>query len=611
MSNSRIEHICKDRLYNNVLVKGISGSGKSTYLIKRINEYINKYSVEDGDSILVLFKNKLSKAIGLKLFEEQEREETLFSFLDIKVDFYTYDELINNFLARKNIKLCNNDKKRELLLKSINEIKKDKKNSKIFRSSNMDNIEKEICEIISTNISKEQYVEGRRRVSYVKAKKGSYNRELLYNISQIFRNLVIENNLYIEGVIDVEVIERFLDSNDIYTHIAIDDGEFFTEKQRKFIYALRKNKNISTITITSKRNIKDISFEKTYTLRNNIRSSEEINNLIKGIKGNKNTSEKGINKPHHFLYEDIGKSFLAIRDLIKNDISLKYKYEDIIVLFKSEEELKKGKLYFVNSKIPCRRIKNSLETTGDKVRLAVGNDVLGISSKVVIVTNFNNESYKTIKEKKILIDEISMAENELYLVGYGKESKFINKLPIGMLEDRRFVSNKGIESFAYVDCKKNKVVNLLRDISAPKNIIINSNGKEEELKDSKVSKVKVFSHIAAGMPIFISEEETGEMYLPSDVLTKNKEHFILTIDGDSMINAGIDDGDKVVIERNNTIENGEICAVEIDGNATLKTVKIANGMATLISENDNYAPMNFSLNEIRIIGQAVGIIKNN
>ena len=101
------------------------------------------------------------------------------------------------------------------------------------------------------------------------------------------------------------------------------------------------------------------------------------------------------------------------------------------------------------------------------------------------------------------------------------------------------------------------------------------------------------------------------MYLPQSVLTKNKEHFILTIEGDSMINAGINNGDKVVIERNNTVENGDICAVEIDGNATLKTVKIKGGMATLISENDNYAPMNFKLNEIRIIGQAVGIIKNN
>ena len=611
MLNSRIEVMCKDRLYNNILVKGVSGSGKSTYLINRVNEYINKYSVEDGDSILVLFKNKLSKAIGLKLYEEQEREETLFSFLDIKVDFYTYDELVENLLKIKNINLCTDDKKRELLLESIDIIKKDIKNSKIFRMSNIENIEKEICEIISSNISKEQYIEGRRKVSYVKAKKNSHNRELLYNVSEIFKNLILKNNVYIKDVIDIEIIEKFLDNNDIYTHIAIDDGDFLTEKQRKFIYTLRKDSSISTVTITSKKNIKDISFEKTYNLRNNIRSSEEINNLIKSFKGNKNISEENINRPHHLIYDDMGKSFLAIRDLIKNNISLKYKYEDIIVLFKNEEELKKGKLYFVNSKIPCRRIKNSLYSNGDKIKLAVFDDVLGISSKVVIVTNFNNENYSTIKEKKILIDEISMAENELYLVGYGRESKFVNKLPIGVLEDRRFVSNKGIESFTYVDCKKNKVINLLRDISAPKNMLINVNGKEEELADSEVSKVKVFSHIAAGMPIFISEEETGEMYLPKSVLTKNKEHFILTIDGDSMVNVGINNGDKVVIERNNTVENGDICAVEIDGNATLKTVKIESGMATLISENDNYAPMNFGLNEIRIIGQAVGIIKNN
>ena len=160
----------------------------------------------------------------------------------------------------------------------------------------------------------------------------------------------------------------------------------------------------------------------------------------------------------------MGKSFLAIRDLIKNNLSLKYKYEDILVLFKNEEELKKGKLHFINSKIPCRRVKNSLDSNGDKVKLAVFNDVLGISSKVTIVTNFNNENYCTNKDKKILLDEIAIAENELYLIGYGRESKLINNLPLGVLEDKRFISNRGIESFTYVDCKKNKVINLLRDI---------------------------------------------------------------------------------------------------------------------------------------------------
>ena len=611
MLNSRIDIMSKDRLYNNILVKGVSGSGKSTYLINRVNEYINKYSVEDGDSVLVLFKNKLSKAIGLKLFEKREREETLFSFLDIKVDFYTYDELVENLLKIKEINLCSDDQKRKILLEAIDSIKKDLRNSKIFRSSNIENIEKEVCEILSSNIDEKQYIEGRRRVSYVNAKKNSHNRELLYNVSQEFKKLLIQNNIYIKDVVDVEIIEKLLNSNDIYTHIAIDDGEFLTDKQRKFIYTLRKDSNISTITITSKKNIKDVAFEKTYNLRNNIRSSEEIKNLIKGFKGNKNITEEKSNPPHHFIYDDMGKSFLAIRDLIKNNLSLKYKYEDILVLFKNEEELKKGKLHFINSKIPCRRVKNSLDSNGDKVKLAAFNDVLGISSKVTIVTNFNNENYCTNKDKKILLDEIAIAENELYLIGYGRESKLINNLPLGVLEDKRFISNRGIESFTYVDCKKNKVINLLRDISAPKNMIINVNGKEEELYDSELSRVKVFSHIAAGMPIFISEEETGSMYLPQSVLTKNKEHFILTIEGDSMINAGINNGDKVVIERNNTVENGDICAVEIDGNATLKTVKIKGGMATLISENDNYAPMNFKLNEIRIIGQAVGIIKNN
>ena len=86
--------------------------------------------------------------------------------------------------------------------------------------------------------------------------------------------------------------------------------------------------------------------------------------------------------------------------------------------------------------------------------------------------------------------------------------------------------------------------------------------------------------------------------------------FALTCKGDSMINAGIRDGDIVYIRKQETLDNGQIAAVLIDGEeATLKRFYYVNGMVSLNAENPSYSPMVFVGEEaaaIRILGLVVG-----
>ncbi len=114
----------------------------------------------------------------------------------------------------------------------------------------------------------------------------------------------------------------------------------------------------------------------------------------------------------------------------------------------------------------------------------------------------------------------------------------------------------------------------------------------------------LLGEIAAGAPIYADED--AELVYCDDSLGCD---FALRIRGDSMIGARIHSSDLVFIRSQDDVDDGEIAAVVVDGEATLKRVyHIKNGVQ-LISENPRYAPMIFTLEEcdsIRILGKAVG-----
>lgn len=117
-------------------------------------------------------------------------------------------------------------------------------------------------------------------------------------------------------------------------------------------------------------------------------------------------------------------------------------------------------------------------------------------------------------------------------------------------------------------------------------------------------KIPLLGTIACGEPIAAVENIEEYISIPKDI----SGDFALTCKGDSMINARIFDGDIVYIRQQPTVENGEIAAVLIDGEATLKRVRLFDDHISLEPENPMYKPLvywNEEMNTVRILGKAV------
>ena len=127
-------------------------------------------------------------------------------------------------------------------------------------------------------------------------------------------------------------------------------------------------------------------------------------------------------------------------------------------------------------------------------------------------------------------------------------------------------------------------------------------------KKDDVIEVPLLGKITAGNPIEAIERPDEYFSLPAYLIPKQKEVFTLKVSGESMINAGIFDGDIVIVERTNTARNGEIVVAMTDENeVTLKTFYKENGYFRLQPENDTMEP--FIFQNITILGKAIGLYR--
>lgn len=127
-------------------------------------------------------------------------------------------------------------------------------------------------------------------------------------------------------------------------------------------------------------------------------------------------------------------------------------------------------------------------------------------------------------------------------------------------------------------------------------------------KKDDVIEVPLLGKITAGSPIEAIERPNEYFSLPAYLIPKQKEVFTLKVSGESMINAGIFDGDIVIVERTNTARNGEIVVAMTDENeVTLKTFYKENGYFRLQPENDTMEP--FIFKNITILGKAIGLYR--
>ena len=129
---------------------------------------------------------------------------------------------------------------------------------------------------------------------------------------------------------------------------------------------------------------------------------------------------------------------------------------------------------------------------------------------------------------------------------------------------------------------------------------------EREEPQEEVAFVPVVGTVAAGTPILATENITDAFPFPMRFVG-NKELFMLKVKGESMINAGILDGDFVICERRETARNGEQVVALIDDSATVKTFYKENGHIRLQPENDALKPI--IVNEAMILGVVTGVFR--
>jgi len=157
---------------------------------------------------------------------------------------------------------------------------------------------------------------------------------------------------------------------------------------------------------------------------------------------------------------------------------------------------------------------------------------------------------------------------------------------LSKLEEKGFIKKQGA---------KNRAIELLVD---------NEYAKANEL----TVEVPLLGKITAGSPIEAIEHPDEYFTLPSYLIPKSKEVFTLNVSGCSMINAGILDGDIVIVERRNTARNGEIVVAMTDENeVTLKTFYKEKDHFRLQPENDTMEPI--ILNNVTILGIAIGLYR--
>ena len=122
----------------------------------------------------------------------------------------------------------------------------------------------------------------------------------------------------------------------------------------------------------------------------------------------------------------------------------------------------------------------------------------------------------------------------------------------------------------------------------------------------EVVNVPVIGSVAAGAPILAVENIEAYFPLPADMMP-NQNAFLLNVKGDSMIKAGIFEGDKVLVQQQPTAENGEIVVALVDDSATVKRFYKEAGHIRLQPENDAYEPI--IVTDCTIMGKVFGVFR--
>ena len=204
-----------------------------------------------------------------------------------------------------------------------------------------------------------------------------------------------------------------------------------------------------------------------------------------------------------------------------------------------------------------------------------------------MLTKKQSKLYNFLKDK-IKKTNVSPSFEEMKIAMGLKSKSGVQRLINGLIE-RGFIEKK--------DNKKRAI-----------NIVNNSVSKKN---NDLVINLPLLGGIAAGSPVEAIENSDENIQIPLHLISANKKKYVLKVEGDSMVNKGIVDGDKAIVEYCNDAENGDIVVALINDNeVTLKKLKKDKDKIYLIPANDNYKIQSFNSDEIKIQGKLKGIIRS-
>ena len=158
------------------------------------------------------------------------------------------------------------------------------------------------------------------------------------------------------------------------------------------------------------------------------------------------------------------------------------------------------------------------------------------------------------------------------------------------------------EDKIHMNAEKNRTVQVAKT-DEPKVTSVDSMG---------IIEVPVIGTVAAGAPLLAEENISDTFPLPQRFAKKSTDVFMLKVKGESMINAGILDGDFVIVAKQQTASQHEIIVAMIDGEATVKRFyRESDSVVKLLPENDALEPIIVNAADVQILGKVVGIFRDN
>lgn len=129
-------------------------------------------------------------------------------------------------------------------------------------------------------------------------------------------------------------------------------------------------------------------------------------------------------------------------------------------------------------------------------------------------------------------------------------------------------------------------------------------------KNDIFNRIPIIGRVAAGIPLLAEENIEGNIVIDSSFVKKSQDCFALRVKGNSMINAGIFEGDFVIVTSEKDVKNGDIIVALIDDEATVKVFERKNQTIRLLPRNNDYQPIEVNENQnFSVIGKVTGVVR--